>query len=195
MLRSIIMAVGLAGLLLGGCASVRVVESEVQTFSSLTALPAQLTFRFERLPSQQAQDSRQVEVERMAEVALSRVGLKRDDAQAHYGVQLGVRVERDDRVDWNDVWWYGSGIRGRRFGHVGHWPALWMQTTPWYQREVSLALRDTTTGQVVYETRAVEESTWSDTANLLPAMFSAALAEFPAATQGVRPRKVELPLP
>ncbi len=194
MLRSI-MAVGLAGLLLGGCASVRVVESEVQTFSSLNALPAHPTFRFERLLSQQAQDSRQMEVERMAEAALGRVGLSRDDAQAHYGVQLGVRVVRDDRVDWNDVWWYGSGMRGWRLGHTGHWPALWVQATPWYQREVSLALRDNATGQVVYETRAVEESTWSDTANLLPALLSAALAEFPAATQGVRPRKVELSSP
>jgi len=194
MLRSI-MAVGLAGLLLGGCTTVRVVESEVQTFSFLSALPAQPTFRFERLPSQQAQDQLQTEVERMAEVALNQVGLRRDDAQADFSVQLGVRVDRDDRVDWNDVWWYGPGMRGWRLGHPGHWPGPWAQTTPWYQREVSLALRDTTTGQVVYETHAVEESAWSDTRNLLPTIFSAALTEFPAATPGQRPRMVALPLP
>jgi hypothetical protein len=194
MLRSI-MAVGLAGLLLGGCSTVRVVESEVRTFSSLSALPAQPTFRFDRLPSQQAQDPIQMEVERMAELALGQVGLRRDDGQARYGVQLGVRVGRDDRVDWNDVWWYGPGMRGWRFGRPGYWSTPWAHATSWYQREVSLALRDNSTGQVVYETHALEESTWSDTWNLLPAIFSAALTEFPAATQGQRPRKVALPLP
>lgn len=114
-LRSI-MALGLAGLLLGGCASVRVVESEVQTFSTLGVLPAQATFRFERLPSQLVQNKRQDELERVAEQALLQVGLRRNDANAHYNVQLGVRVEREDRVDWNDAWWYGRGFRGHASG-------------------------------------------------------------------------------
>lgn len=193
MLRAI-MALGLAGLLLGGCASVRVVESEVQTFSTLGAPPAQATFRFERLPSQQAQDKRQGDLERIAEQALLHVGLRRDDPNAHYNVQLGVRVDREDRVDWNDVWWYGSGFPGWRFGHMSRWPSSpWAHTTPWFQREISLVLRDNGTGQVVYETHAAEEGSWSDTLTLLPAIFSAALTDFPAGTQGMRTRKVELP--
>jgi hypothetical protein len=185
---------GLAGLLLAGCASVRTVESEVQTFSTLEALPAQPTYRFERLPSQQAQAQHQIQVEGMAEQALAQIGLRRDDAQAHYTVQLGVRVAREDRLDWSDAWWYGPpGLHSWRYGHLGRWPGPWSNTTPWYQREVSLALRDNATGQVVYETHAQEEGTWSDTVNLLPALFRAALVDFPAATQGVSQRKVALP--
>jgi len=193
-LRSI-MALGLAGLLLGGCASVRVVESEVQTFSTLGVLPAQATFRFERLPSQLVQNKRQDELERVAEQALLQVGLRRNDANAHYNVQLGVRVEREDRVDWNDAWWYGRGFPGPRFGHMSRWPSPWVRSTSWFQREISLTLRDNGTGQVVYETHATQEDAWSDTLNLLPAIFSAALTDFPAGTQGSRQRKVELQPP
>lgn len=194
MVKSVV-GLGLAGLLLAGCASVQTVESEVQTFSTLGALPAQPSYRFERLPSQQAQAQRQTQVEGMAEKALAQVGLRRDDARAHYTVQLGVRVEREDRLDWSDAWWYGPGMRGWNRGHLGRWPGPWAHATPWYQREVSLALRDNTTGQVVYETHALQEDTLSDTANLLPILFRAALTDFPAATVGGRPRKVESPLP
>lgn len=186
---------GLAGLLLAGCATVRTVDSEVQTYSTLAAVPAQPTYRFERLPSQQAQVQRQSQVEGMAEQALAQVGLRRDDAQARYSVQLGVRVEREDRLDWRDAWWYAPGPRGWRYGSAGRWPGPWAHSTPWYQREVSLSLRDNTTGQVVYETHAVEEGVWSDTANLLPVLFRAALTDFPAPSPGARARRVELPLP
>jgi hypothetical protein len=191
-LRSVL-GLGLVSLLLAGCASVRTVESEVQTFSTLSVLPAQPTYRFERLPSQQAQLQRQTQVEGMAEQALLQVGLRRDDVQAHYTVQLGVRVEREDRLDWSDAWWYGPGLRGWNHGYMGRWPGPWAHTTPWYQREVSLALRDNATGQVVYETHALEEGVWSDTANLLPVLFRAALTDFPAATKGVSQSKVALP--
>ena len=43
-------------LLLGGCASTRLVDSDVQSFSQLRALPAPPTYRFERTLSQQAHD-------------------------------------------------------------------------------------------------------------------------------------------
>lgn len=180
---------------LAGCATVRTVSTDVQTYSSLGALPAQPTYRFERLPSQQTQAQRQADVERMAEAALLQAGLRRDDAQARFTVQLGVRVEQEDRLDWNDSWWYGPHLRGWGHGHLRRWPGPWLHSTPWYQREVSLALRDNASGQVVYETHAMEEGTWSDTPNLLSALFRAALTDFPAATPGTQPRKVEVVLP
>jgi len=190
---------GVLGFVLGGllvgCATVRTLPVDVQAFSSLGALPAQPTYRFERMPSQQAQAQRQAEVEGMAEAALQQAGLRRDDAQAHYTVQLGVRVEREDRLDWNDSWWYGPSLRGWGRGQLRHWPGPWLHSTPWYQREVSLALRDNVTGQVVYETHAQEEGTWSDTPNLLPVLFRAALTGFPMPSPGAGPRRVELPLP
>ena len=49
---------GLASLLwLTGCASTRLVDSDVQSFSQLAGAPARATYAFERLPSQQAQPS------------------------------------------------------------------------------------------------------------------------------------------
>lgn len=188
-----VLGLGLVALLVG-CATVRTVSTDVQTFSSLEARPAQPTYRFERLPSQQAQAQRQADVERMAEAALAQAGLRLDDAQAHFIVQLGVRVEQEDRLDWNDSWWYGPGLHGGKHGLLRRWPNPSLRSSPWYQREVSLALRDNTTGQVVYETHAWEEGPWSDTPNLLPALFRAALTDFPAATPGAQPRKVDVPV-
>ena len=72
--------------LLAGCATVRTLPTDVQAFSTLAAPPAQPTYRFERLPSQQAQAQRQAQVEGMAEAALQQAGLRRDDAQAHFTV-------------------------------------------------------------------------------------------------------------
>ena len=50
-----------------GLATPWVVDSEVRSFSSLTEMPAEATYRFERLPSQQAQESgegmRRVDIE------------------------------------------------------------------------------------------------------------------------------------
>ena len=45
---------GLTVTLLAGCSTTRVVEGQVQSFSTLAAVPAPATYRIERLPSQQA---------------------------------------------------------------------------------------------------------------------------------------------
>ncbi len=193
-----LLAILLAVTALSGCSTLRTVDNEVQSFSSLSALPAQAAFRFERLPSQQAAPQRVAELEAMAEQALVKAGLRRDDGGAQYGVQIGVRMEREDRVDWPDAWWYG-GFPGQRFSRLGPWSSTWsstwMHTTPWFQREVSLILRDLRTGQVVYETHAAQEGSWSDSRRILPAMFAAALSGFPAAPTGVRKVNIELSPP
>jgi hypothetical protein len=193
-----LLAVFLATSALSGCSTLRTVDNEVQSFSNLSAVPAQATFRFERLPSQQATPQRVTELEAMAEQALTKAGLRRDDAGAQYAVQVGARVAREDRVDWPDAWWYG-GFPNHRFSRLGPWsPAwssTWLHTTPWFQREVSLILRDLHTGQVVYESHAAQEGSWSDSRRILPAMFAAALSGFPAAPAGVRKVSIELPPP
>lgn len=181
-------------LLLAGCASVRVVDNEVQSFSTLRALPTAAAFRFDRLPSQQTPSPRRDNLDRMVEQALSKVGLRRDDAAAHYTVQVGVRVQREDRADWPDPFWHW-GMPGHRFSRFHPWSSPWLHTTPWYQREISLTLRDLLTGQVVYETHASQEGPWGDTEAILPAMFSAALTDFPTAPAGVRKINVEIPQP
>jgi hypothetical protein len=54
-------------------------------------------------------------------------------------------------------------------------------------------MRDLHTGLVVYETRATSEAPWADTENVLPAMFEAALRDFPNPPAGVRKVGVEIP--
>jgi predicted small secreted protein len=189
-----LLAILLAATMLSGCSTLRAVDTDVQSFSSLSALPPQAAFRFERLPSQQATPQRVAELESMAEQALVKAGLRRDDAGAHYAVQIGARVEREDRVDWPDAWWYG-GFPNYRFSRLGPWSSTWLHTTPWFQREITLLMRDLRTGEVVYETHAAQEGSWSDNQRILPAMFAAALNDFPAAPTGVRKINIELSPP
>ena len=193
MLRSLL-ALLFSALLLSGCATLRSVQSDVQSYSTLGSVPPQAAFRFDRAPSQQQNGARQLELETMAAQALTRVGLRHDDAQARYSVQVGVRLQREDRADWPDAWWHG-GLPGQHFGHWHPWSSPWLHTTPWYQRELSLLLRDLATGQIVYETHAAQEGPWSDNAAILPAMFGAALSDFPAAPPGVRKITTEVPAP
>ena len=77
---------------LTGCATSWVVDSDVKSFSSLGTVPPGATYRFDRLPSQQADGARQESLEAMAGAALDQVGLRRDDAKAQYTAQIGARV-------------------------------------------------------------------------------------------------------
>ncbi len=197
---------------LTGCASVRLIDSEVTAFSTLAAVPAASTYRFERLPSQQVEPQRTDQLEAIAQAALTKVGLLRvGDAPAspaaRYSVQMGINVQRSDLAVWDD--WgprfggyvgVGSGpyLVGRGRGHgavVGSFgfgfPYPYFPP-PSYVREVSLVLRDTASNQVVYETRAKHESPWADSLNILPAMFDAALQGFPAPPAGPRQVGIEL---
>ena len=189
-------------LLLGGCATLHQVGSEVQTQSSLKSLPV-AGYRFERLPSQQAPEFAQNQsvLEAMAERALTLVGLKRDEVKPGYSVLVSARVQRDLRSSaWDDPFYgtgrfnvgYGSGftnVRGRSgfrggiyFGGGGYYPRY----DPLLHREVSVVMRDLSTGQVVYETQAFNDSLWTDSDAVLPLMFEAAVSGFPTPPSGRR---------
>ena len=83
-----------AALWLTGCASTRLVDSDVQSFSQLAGAPARATYSFERLPSQQAQGAQQSAVEDQARLALAKVGLRQDSAAPFYRVHVHARTER-----------------------------------------------------------------------------------------------------
>lgn len=191
---------------LSGCAT-WVVDSDVRSFSQLTALPADPTYRFERLPSQQANPAAQASLEAMADTALARVGLRRDDAKARYSAQVDARVT-PTLSPLADPWIYGPGFYGAGFYGPGPWgpygyrpgwgggwygPAFPVASNPWYVREVSLVLRELASGQVVYETHAHNDGPYNRSADILPVMFDAALQGFPNPPQGER--RVDLPLP
>jgi len=170
--------------LLSGCATGYLLDNNVQSFSHLAAVPATATYRFDRLPSQVA-DPVQSQLEAMADPALHKAGLRRDDAQPQYSVQVSARVERtlSPYADPWDRFGFGWGLHGRRWGLGG---AFGRMESPWYRREVAIIVRELSNNRVVYETRAANDGPWSDNSSVLPAMFEAALQGFPNAPQGVR---------
>jgi hypothetical protein len=183
-----------AVLLLSGCATSYVLDNNVQSFSNLTALPVQPTYRFERLPSQQAPD--QTALEAMADPALHKAGLRRDDASPKYSVQVSARIQ-PVLSPWADPWdpwgwgWGGIGWRHRRFGlGFGYGSRLSTMESPWYHREVAVIIRDLSTSRVVFETRAANDGPWSSNAAVFPPMFEAAMHGFPNPPAG--PRQVNI---
>lgn len=185
MSKSVLRAVAigvLAAVALAGCATSYVLDNNVQSFSTLATLPANPAYRFERLPSQQAFPF-QSQVEALADPALFKAGLRRDDAAPQYSVEVTTRVQRA-QSPWADPWdsWDGFHNWGRH-GFGGPFPRL---ETPWFHREVGIVMRELPSNRVVYETHAANDGPWSDNAQVLPAMFEAALQGFPKAPSGVR---------
>ena len=184
-------ALCLSAWLLSGCATSYLLDNQVQSFSGLPALPANPTFRFERLPSQQAQPE-QNQLEALADPALFKAGLRRDDAAPRYSVLVSARVQRV-LSPWADPWgggwgggfgFYGAGIG---FGYGAPFPRM---EQPWYQREVAVIVREVGSSRVVFESRAANDGPWWDSSSVLPAMFEAALQGFPNAPIG--PRRVDI---
>ena len=98
--------------LLTGCASVREVNSTVQSYSTLETLPTPPAYKLELLPSQK-DEIHFGAIEAQAQQALARVGLVRDDSQARLVVQISAvaRYARDYAS-----WPYYSSPWGPRFG-------------------------------------------------------------------------------
>jgi hypothetical protein len=189
-----VLAVAAAGLLLSGCATGYLLDNQVQSFSHLQALPAQPTYRFERSLSQQADPAQQA-LEGLADPALHKAGLRRDDATPRFSVQVTARVDRtlSPYYDPWDPWWgwggWGMGLSGRHFGigFGGPWPR---PDSYWFHREVSVIVRELPSNRVVYETHAVNDGPWIDNRTVIPAMFDAALQGFPNPPPG--PRRVNI---
>ena len=197
---ALVLTVGLAG-----CATRWVVDSDVKSYSSLSAVPAGATYRFERLPSQEASEASQLQLETMAGTALERVGLRRDDANPRYTAQIGARVTAE-LSPWADPWYYGGGPWGAyRYGRYGspwygrgwygggwYGPAFPPASNPWYAREVSIVLRELPSNRVVYETHARNDGPYTASATVLPVMFQAALQGFPNPPKGERRVDIEV---
>jgi len=172
-----------AGWLLSGCTSGYLLDNDVQSFSSLQSLPAQPTYRFERLPSQQV--PAQAQLESMADPALHQAGLRRDDANARYSVQVGGAVHRI-LSPWSDRWVYGAWGGPLRH-HFGYGAFTAGTDEPyWYRREASVIVRELASNKVVFETQAVNDGPWVNDQAVFAAMFQAALQGFPAPPPGLR---------
>lgn len=191
-----VLALGAAALL-AGCATHLVVDNQVQTFSQLQAVPTPATYRFDRLPSQQAAAGGQQQLEAAAEPALAKAGWVRNEAAARYSVQVASSVSVTAQTV--DPWLYS------RFGpYYRPWPGWhgwgpgwgWrydMMQPAYAVREVSVIIRELATQQVVYETRAAHETQWPNDPALLTPMFDAAMSSFPQPPAGVRRVNIEVP--
>ena len=171
-----------AAVLLSACALPRMIDSDVQSFTGTTAPKSGASYRFERLPSQSSRGTDHVKMEALAEAALSRAGLKRNEARADMSVQVGVQV----------IAMHSPIQRSPR--HRSPVVELVMES-PWYSHTVNFVMRDIATGQVSYETTASFDGPWSDSLNLLPAIMDAALNGYPTPPAGLRRVVVELPAP
>lgn len=180
---------------LSGCASLQVMDAEVSSFGTWPAQRAPAAYVFERLPSQESRPEWQDALEAAAGPALEAAGFKPVPAggTAVYGVQLGWRVGQ--QAPLRDPYWgrggvfAGMGSHGR--GGVGFGINMNL-SAPTYTREVVLLLRDRASGQTVYETRAASAGYTETFDGLLPALFEAALKDFPHG--GVNPRTVRIDL-
>jgi hypothetical protein len=185
-----------AAALLAGCASTYRVDSTVQSYSGLPALPASPTYRFERLPSQQAAPD-QARIEALADPALFKAGLRRDDANPRYSVQVSARVSRTVST-WAADPWGGWGWYPGWYGPRGPWgwgPPLPPSASTWWQREVQVIVRQLPDQKVVFESRAFSETYYLNNDEVLTAMFDAALAGFPNPPSGPRRVNVEVTPP
>lgn len=183
-----------ATVVLSACATGYLLDNQVQSFSHLQGVPAQPTYRFERSLSQQADPAQQA-LEALADPALHKAGLRRDDAQPRYSVQVSARTARTlspyadpwDRWGWGGGW--GLGYSGRHFG-LGLGGPFPRTDSYWFHREVSVLVRELGSNKVVYETHAVNDGPWLDNRSVLPAMFEAAMQGFPTPPAG--PRRVDI---
>mgnify|MGYP003396592083 CR=1 FL=1 len=152
---------------------------------------------FDRLPSQQSQPGRQQVLEDAALRALEGAGFvpAAPGRAAEYSVQLGARVNASERSLYDDpFWWHGGLFVGRgayRGGYFGSGIGFRF-ATPSYEREVAVLIRERASGTPLYEARASNDGGSPQIDSLLPAMFEAALKDFPQG--GPNPRNVGIPL-
>jgi hypothetical protein len=193
---TLIALAAVAAALTSGCASTRLIDSEVNSFASTPPPLANATFRFERLPSD-AGSAAQDGIESMAKPALAKAGLVITDKQPAYSVQIQLerKVSLADprnpgqpyRMDG-----FGPPMRfGRESGRYAGGSGLFFNV-PWYQLTLQLVIRDVSSSVVVYQSSAVFDSPWSDTENIFPTLVEAALQGYPAPPAGKRIVAIEL---
>ena len=179
--------------LLSACGTLNLIDSDVWSFSRWPAGRVPATYAFERLPSQQSQPQQAQLLEDAARRAIERAGFvpAPEGGATDVTVQVGARITETDRSPFDDPFWYGGfGTWHRpfaynRFGRP-YWGPYWRGAywggtgyLPRYEREVAILIRDKRTGEPLYEARAESEGGIAGAGQVLPAMFAAAMQDFP----------------
>jgi hypothetical protein len=181
----------LVSLTLAGCATNRMIDNSVRSFNTATAdlpLEGPFSFRFDRLPSQQADAQTQERLEEMALPVLAQKGLVPDTLGPRFTLELGMAVEAINQSGPFHAYWgfgtIGSGLWSQP-GSMGLEPTR-------YRYTVHLLLRDAASKTVVFESTATHEGPWSDRAAVLPAVLLAALQGFPQGSEQARRVLIDL---
>lgn len=203
MWKSVVVVAALAGL--AGCAAMDSVDSDVSTYSQWPNGRKPSTFAFERLPSQQARPQQQDQLESTARPSLKAAGFTEvpDAKTADVTVQVGARITRyDPPIDpffWHGGLYYGR-YYGRGYGPYGpywgpgpYWGMSAYDSSPQYQREVAVLIRERESNKVLYEARAANDGLSPGNSITIGAMFQAAMLDFP--NTGINPRTVRIALP
>ena len=184
----------IAVLLLSGCSSMRLVDSDVTAFAAWTTAPPGpgTRYQFERLPSQTAA-TQPDRIEALATTSLAKVGLALSPQGADYGVQVLLSTEVVPRN--SAVGFGGSGVfmSGGGFGSSLGLSFPIGSGEPYFRRSLTVLMRDLKTQKVVFETRAQHDGFGADAFAVLPAMLDSALLGFPQPPQGTRKINVEIP--
>ncbi len=195
------LALIVAAAVLGGCAALNTVTSDVTSFSEWPAERKPGRYAFERLPSQKADATRSANLEVAAAKALEKAGFTAaaDATQADVIVQIGARVNRAEVSPWDDPLWWRWGAtgywrspswRGPRSAYYAGLRSDWYSR---YERNVAVLLRDRASSAPLFEAHAQTEGGTAGDAALLGAMFEAALHGFPA-KEVQNPRRVSVTL-
>jgi len=189
----------LAAAALAGCASLNSIVNDVSSYSHWPAGRAPSSYAFERLPSQQANPQQAQMLEDAARRAVESAGFApaAEGAVPDVTIQIGARITSYELSPFDDPFWYGGrGVWHRPFGYGRYGRPYWgpyggpgwgyggwgpyYSSFPVYEREVAILIRDKRTGEPLYEARALSEGNSSGVATVLPAMFVAALRDFPS---------------
>ena len=181
----------IVSLTLAGCATNRLIDSSVSSFNTANAeLPLEepFSFRFERLPSQQADAHTQDRLEEMALPVLAQKGLVPDALAPRFTLELRMAVEAINQSSPFHAHWgfgtIGSGLWSQP-GSTGLEPTR-------YRYSVHLLLRDAANKTVVFESTAAHEGPWGDRAAVLPAVLLAAVQDFPQGSDKARRVLIDL---
>lgn len=180
----------------------RLVDNDVTSYArwqGASGAPG-TTYRFERLPSQQAlqpgpSEMSQDQLEAIAIQKLERLGLVHQPDAALLTVQLGMTAVVQP-ASYGQGLFGGPGVSlgtGSGGSFIGLSFPVMRYEPPLYMRELSVVMRDSRNHAVQYETRARHSGIWSDGRAVWPAMLDAALNGFPNPPAGARRVNVEIP--
>jgi len=207
-----VLAALIAAAALSGCASLYNVDADVSSFSRWPAGRTPGTYAFERLPSQQAQPQQAQMLEDAARPAIESAGLVAtpEGGAADVTVQVGARITETAPSPYDDPFWYGGmypwyrpfgyGRYGRPYwgpygGPYGGWyRGYWGYYGPYYDREAAVLIRDRRSGEPLYEARAASPGQTIGLTTVLPALFIAAMRDFPAGSTA-NPHRVTVEAP